>query len=205
MFEDGTPPMLEMAIKTLHGASDPEFHYGSIFSGDGRHKNLNTEYFRRLFMNPTTCVWDIIPPDVYAHRIPTPSSLSEVDFKLPFHFRNGGTLIPDRSVPGNPPFQEVVYTTREQLTAAQTNDISATKIAIHDYHQIGVRIFVSRIFEISSEIFGVVIAYSYNNHYEIFYIFVLIMNSPGYSRTMPNIPWIIPGYSAVKNPGSVWS
>ena len=50
------------------------------------------------------------------------------------------------------------------------------------------KIFVGGIFEILSEIFGVVIAYSNNNHHEIFYIFELLMNPPGYSRTMPNIP-----------------
>jgi hypothetical protein len=131
MFEDGNPPTLDLAINTLHGVSELEIHYGSIFSGDGRHKNLSIDYFRKLFMNPTTCARDMILPDVYAHRINTSSSLSEVDFKLPFHLRDGGTLIPDRSVPGNPIFQEVVYTTRGQVTAAHTDDIIATKIVIH--------------------------------------------------------------------------
>ena len=50
------------------------------------------------------------------------------------------------------------------------------------------KIFVSGIFEILSEIFGIVIAYSNNTHHEIFYIFELLMNPLGYSRTMPNIP-----------------
>jgi len=49
------------------------------------------------------------------------------------------------------------------------------------------RIFVSGIFEIFPEIFGIVILYSNNNQHEISYIIELLMN-PGYSQTMPNIP-----------------
>ena len=131
MFEDGNPPSLDLAINTLLGITDHQTHYRSIASGDGRDKNQNIEYFRKLFLNPKTCARDMIAPNVYAHRILTNPSLSEVEFKLPFHLRDAGNFIPDRSMSGNPILQEVVYTTRGQLSAARCDDITATRIVIH--------------------------------------------------------------------------
>jgi hypothetical protein len=75
------------------------------------------------------------------------------------------------------------------VTGRRRNGIHDTACEQTSYiHQMTARIFVSGIFEIFSEIFGVVILYSNNNQHEISYIIELLMNPPGYSRTMPNIP-----------------